>query len=219
MCSRFFSGFIYSLTFSLPFMPQDNIHPIHDKLSSRDLNAKISGSKGAVFWMCGLSGSGKSTLAIKLEQKLLSQGIFTVVLDGDNLRSGINKDLGFSDLDRKENIRRTSEIAKIFLNTGTVVIVSCITPLKIFRDLAQQIVGQSDYHEIYVKASYGVCRSRDVKGLYAKADKDEVSSFTGKGSKFEEPETPHLVLDTEMEDEQESLDKLLSFAKTVLSIE
>ena len=192
-------------------MNTDNIHPIQSRLVGRQKKEDALGQKGRVFWLCGLSGSGKSSLAIDLEERLLQKGAFCIVLDGDNLRSGLNQDLGFSDSDRKENIRRTAELAKILCQSGVIVIVSCITPFQSLRDLAKQCIGVEDYHEVYVKASFSECKKRDVKGLYAKAETSSVPAFTGSTSKFEEPATPDIVIETEDQELTDSSAKLYSF--------
>ena len=140
---------------------------------------KKNDHKGCVIWMTGLSGAGKTTIARHLEKKLFEEGYLSKILDGDVLRSGINADLAFSDNDRKENIRRTAEMAKIFAETGFITIVSLITPKEEFRSLARQIIGEKDFHLIYVEASLEECERRDVKGLYAKARKGEIKDFTG----------------------------------------
>ena len=170
------------------------------------------GHEGAVFWLCGLSGSGKSTLAVELEKKLADQAIHSIVLDGDNLRSTLNKDLGFSEDDREENLRRVSEVAKLLVGNGEVVIVSFITPLDKFREQAKSIIGSVDYFEVYVQASFETCRKRDVKGLYAKASEGKISDFTGKDSAFEPPSSPWLTIDTENDDLAKSSDTLLQAA-------
>ena len=199
-------------------MPAGNIHPISDQLIDRTTKEKNLGFRAGVFWFCGLSGSGKSTIASSLELSLNARGIHSVVLDGDNLRAGVNQGLGFSDEDRMENIRRTAEIAKLLVQNGLVVIVSLITPLARHRENAAKIIGPPDYHEIFVKASFNTCKTRDVKGLYAKAEKDEIESFTGKKSDFEEPENTALILDTDKEDINESLDRLYSFVNRMIQI-
>jgi adenylylsulfate kinase len=152
--------------------------------------------RGVVVWLCGLSGSGKSTIANAAERILHQQGRFTVILDGDNLRSGLNANLGFSDEDRMENIRRIAETAKLFVTQGVVTFVSAITPRGELRDLARGLLGD-DLLEVYVKASYEACEQRDVKGLYAKAARGEVRNFTGKDSGFEPPANADLIIDTE----------------------
>ena len=173
-----------------------HIHPEFHRFLNRHDKETLLGQKGLVVWMCGLSGSGKSTIANAAERVLHQQGRFTIILDGDNLRTGLNSNLGFSDLDRLENIRRISETAKVLAANGVITFVSAITPRGELRDLARGILGD-DFFEIYVKASFEACEKRDVKGLYAKAAKGEIAHFTGRDSSFEPPVNPQLVLDTE----------------------
>ena len=161
-------------------MEKSDIHPIKEQLIKQTEKESFLGHKGAVFWLYGLSGSGKSTLAIEMERRLHKQGYLSVVLDGDNLRSSLNKDLGFSDEDRKESVRRVSEVAKLLCENGLIVFVSLITPLKEFRDNARSIIGSENFKEIYIKASFETCLKRDVKGLYAKANQGLINSFIGK---------------------------------------
>lgn len=185
-----------------------NLHPTFDKMLPRDAKEALLGQRGLVVWLYGLSGSGKSTLAHLLEHQLHDEKIFTKLLDGDNVRTGLNNNLGFSDDDRKENIRRVAEVTKLFCDAGIVTIASFITPKNELRAIARQIIGDADLLEVYVKASFETCAERDVKGLYAKAKAGEVKQFTGKDSAFEEPENADLVIDTEAESETESLAKL-----------
>ncbi len=159
--------------------------------------------------MCGLSGSGKSTIANGAERVLHQQGRFTVILDGDNLRTGLNANLGFTDQDRLENIRRIAELTKVLVNNGAIVIISAITPRGELRDLARGIVGEENLFEVYVQASYETCEQRDVKGLYAKAAKGEIAHFTGKDGSFEPPLSPDLTLDTEILSIQDSAIELV----------
>jgi len=187
-----------------------NIHP-HATLPRHDKETLL-GQRGIVLWFCGLSGSGKSTIASGVEQVLHDQGRFTVRLDGDNLRTGLNANLSFSDEDRLENIRRTAEIAKILASNGVIVLCSLITPRGIHRDLARGILGD-DFAEIHVKASFEACEKRDVKGLYAKAAKGEVAHFTGRDSSFEEPQDPDLVLDTERLSIEAAVSEVLGFVE------
>jgi adenylylsulfate kinase len=163
---------------------------------------KKNDHKGCVIWMTGLSGAGKTTIARHLEKKLFEEGYLSKILDGDVLRSGINADLAFSDNDRKENIRRTAEMAKIFAETGFITIVSLITPKEEFRSLARQIIGEKDFHLIYVEASFEECERRDVKGLYAKARKGEIKDFTGvsAGNGFEVPVKYDFLVKTDDEE-------------------
>lgn len=187
-----------------------NIHP-HATLPRHDKETLL-GQSGIVLWFCGLSGSGKSTIASGVERVLHDQGRFTVRLDGDNLRAGLNANLGFSDEDRLENIRRTAEVAKVLSSNGVIVLCSLITPLGIHRDLARGILCE-DFAEIYVKASFQTCEKRDVKGLYAKAAKGEVAHFTGRDSSFEEPQEAELVLDTEQLNVEDAVFEVLEFVR------
>jgi adenylylsulfate kinase len=173
-----------------------DIHPEFHRFLNRHDKETLLRQKGLVVWMCGLSGSGKSTIANAVERVLHQQGRFTIILDGDNLRTGLNSNLGFSDLDRLENIRRISETAKVLASNGVITFVSAITPRGELRDLARGILG-GDLFEVYVKASFEACEKRDVKGLYAKAAKGEIPNFTGRDSSFEPPANAQLVLDTE----------------------
>lgn len=173
-----------------------HIHPEFHRFLNRHDKETLLGQKGLVVWMCGLSGSGKSTIANAAERVLHQQGRFTIILDGDNMRTGLNSNLGFSDIDRLENIRRISETAKVLAANGVITFVSAITPRGELRDLARGILGE-DIFEVYVKASFEACEKRDVKGLYAKAAKGEIAHFTGRDSSFEPPANAQLVLDTE----------------------
>ena len=199
-------------------MNESDIHPITDRLISRGLKEKLLGQKGVVFWLYGLSGSGKSTLAIEMENRLHQENIHSVVLDGDNLRSGLNSDLGFSNQDRAENIRRVSEIAKLFSTNGIITLVSLISPLREFRNKAKSIIGEDHFHEIFINASYSTCKERDVKGLYAKAEKGMVQSFTGQDSEFEEPETDYLMIESENENLEQSADLLYKYIRQAISL-
>jgi adenylylsulfate kinase len=165
--------------------------------------------KAVVVWMAGLSGSGKSTLAKGLERALHAQGFLTELLDGDNLRSGINNNLGFSEADRLENIRRSAETARLFLHAGVVTICSFISPTEEVRQLARHIIGADDFFEVYVNAPFAVCADRDVKGLYKKALNGEIKNFTGLDAPFEAPSQPALEIRTDVEDYSASLQKLL----------
>lgn len=195
----------------------DHIYPIFDKMLPRAAKEELLGQRGAVIWMYGLSGSGKSTLANLLERRLHEAGRMVKVLDGDNVRAGLNKNLGFSDEDRLENIRRVAEVAKLFSDSGIVTITSFITPNNELRDLAREIIGDDDLLEVYVKASFETCAERDPKGLYAKVKAGEVKQFTGKDSAFEEPNKPDLVVDTEALSEEESLSLLLEAVQAKVS--
>ena len=190
-----------------------NIYSIKHKLLQKSDKEKLLGHKGIVLWMCGLSGSGKSTLATALEYELFDKKVHTKLLDGDNLRTGINNNLGFSDSDRTENIRRAAEISKLFVENGEVVICSLISPTKAIREMAKEIVGEESFREVYVNASFDVCAQRDVKGLYKKALAGEIKNFTGLDSPFEAPEKPFLELNTGEKSFEECKELLL---KTVL---
>lgn len=178
----------------------DHIHPIFDKILNRDHKEKLLKQKSVVVWMIGLSGSGKSTLAKALEQELHEKGHLTQLLDGDNLRTGINNNLGFSEEDRIENIRRASETAKLFLQCGVVTICSFISPTQDIRDMARKIIGEKDFFEVYINCPFEVCEQRDVKGLYKKARNGEIKNFTGLDAPFEAPVNPSLELRTDLKE-------------------
>lgn len=160
---------------------------------------RLLGQRGRVYWLYGLSGSGKSTIANAFERQLHAQGMLTQILDGDNIRSGLNANLGFTDADRAENIRRIAEVAKLYLNSGLVTITSFICPTRQLRQLARSIIGPDDFVEVHVQASFETCASRDPKGLYAKAAAGRIPHFTGRDSAFEPPapDDPAILLDTE----------------------
>lgn len=176
---------------------QKNIHPIFERLVSREEQERLLNQKGKVLWFTGLSGSGKSTIAEALERKLFNDGHFVKVLDGDNIRSGINSNLGFSIEDRKENIRRIAEIAKLFLDSGVIILCSFVSPTDEIRLMAESIIGPNDFYEIFVDTPLEICEQRDVKGLYKKARAGEIKGFTGIDSPFETPKQPALKLKTE----------------------
>lgn len=171
-----------------------HIYPIFDQIVGRKSKENALNQKGIVIWLIGLSGSGKSTIAKNLEKRLFANGFFTQILDGDNLRFGLNGDLNFTDADRKENLRRTAEVAKLFKEAGIITIASFITPTHESRIQVKQIIGETDYCEVYVNCPVEVCEQRDVKGLYKKARAGEIPNFTGISSPFEEPSSPHVVL-------------------------
>lgn len=200
------------LTFMSASQPE-HLYPQFEKMLSRDERQQRLGQRSHVFWLYGLSGSGKSTLAIALEKTLFAQGRFVQVLDGDNIRTGLNQNLGFSDEDRLENIRRIAHVARLYAQSGVIVVASFITPKEELREMAREIVGTTDFSGIYVKASYETCAKRDPKGLYAKVKAGEVKQFTGKDSGFEEPAAPELLIDTENETVEQSLERLLTYAK------
>ncbi len=183
-----------------------HIFSVENSLISRNHREVKNKHKGCVIWLTGLSGSGKTTIAHHLEKRLFDENYSTKILDGDILRSGINADLGFSEEDRNENIRRTAEIAKLFAEAGVITIVSLITPKERFRELARQIVGDKDFHLVYVDTSLEECERRDVKGLYAKARRGEIRDFTGIDSPFEPVKNNVLRVNTEILDIEASID-------------
>jgi adenylylsulfate kinase len=169
-----------------------NIYSVFDEIIPRTEKETFLNQTAHVVWMTGLSGSGKTTLAKYLERKLQSNGYFTKLLDGDNVRSGLNKGLGFSEEDRLENIRRIAEVSKLFLDGGVICINSFVSPTKDIREMAKGIIGEHDFLEVYINTPLEECEKRDVKGLYAKARKGEIKDFTGISSPFEAPETPSI---------------------------
>ncbi|ADG66164.1 adenylylsulfate kinase [Planctopirus limnophila DSM 3776] len=169
----------------------------HEHKVSRAEREKIKGHKGAVLWFTGLSACGKSTIANEVDYLLNQRGIHTIVLDGDNIRMGLNKNLGFSAEDRAENIRRIGEVAKLFATSGTIVGTAFISPYKADRDKVRAILAPGEYVEIYVNASLETCEKRDPKGLYKKARAGELKNFTGIDDPYEAPEKPELVLDSD----------------------
>lgn len=194
-----------------------NIHPEFHRFLHRHDKENLLDQRGLVIWLYGLSGSGKSTIANAAERVLHQQGRFTTILDGDNLRTGLNANLGFTDEDRLENIRRISEVAKVFVSQGVITFVSAITPRGELRDLARGLLG-GDLFEVYVKASFEACEQRDVKGLYAKAARGEIAHFTGKDGSFEAPQNPDLILDTENSSIEENAIELLEAIRTRITL-
>ena len=182
-----------------------NIHPITDSIISREERELRLGQRGKVLWFTGLSGSGKSTLAIALERQLFDQGYSVIILDGDNIRTGINNNLTFSPDDRIENIRRIAEVAKLFLANGIICIVSFISPTRDMRANAKQIIGPSDFVEVFIDTPIEVCEARDVKGLYKKARAGEIKDFTGVNAPYEIPLQPDVHVHTEETDIEESM--------------
>lgn len=174
-----------------------------------------NGHKGCVVWMTGLSASGKSTLAVELEKKLFDMGLNAFVLDGDNLRYGLNSDLGFSPEDREENIRRIAEISKLFQTSGAIIISAFISPYKKDRMFAREIVQDGRFCQVYVKCSIGECERRDPKGLYKKARIGEIENFTGVSAPYEVPERPEIVIDTEIDSVEESVEYLINKLKVM----
>lgn len=186
-----------------------NIYPIYDKMMTREDKEGLLKQRGVMIWFTGLSGSGKSTVAMGVERELHKRGVLCRILDGDNIRSGINKNLGFSDEDRKENIRRIAEVGKLFVDTGIVTLAAFISPTNESRATASEIIGAADFKEVFVSTPLSVCEQRDVKGLYARARRGEIKDFTGVSAPFEVPEHPALSIDTSELTLEESVNKVL----------
>lgn len=175
---------------------ENNIYPIFTQMQTREEKERLLGQRGITLWFTGLSGSGKSTVAIALEKKLSSEGVLCRIIDGDNVRCGLNAGLGFSPQDRKENIRRIAEVCKLFTQTGIVTLATFISPTREIRGMARDIIGEEDFMEVFIATPLEECEKRDVKGLYARARKGEIKEFTGISSPFEEPEDPDVRIDT-----------------------
>ena len=174
-------------------MPNIVRHPVS---VTRTLRETRNGHRGAIVWLTGLSGSGKSTLAYSVEEVLHGSGLQTVVLDGDHLRHGLCRDLGFSPQDRRENIRRVGEVAKLFMEAGTIVLTAFISPYRVDRENVRRLVGSEDFIEVYCNASIEVCETRDPKGLYRKARLGQIAEFTGVSSPYEVPYDPEIIVDS-----------------------
>lgn len=195
-----------------------NIYPVFEGMLKREDKEKLLGQRSKVLWLTGLSGSGKSTLAKAVEHKLYEAGHLTMLLDGDNMRTGLNRNLGFSEADRKENIRRIAEVAKLFLENGIITIASFVSPTEEIRQTARSIIGPDDFLEIFVSCPLEECESRDVKGLYKKARKGEIKNFTGIDAPFEKPLNPALTVNTGEERVEESVGKIMEFLKDKIKI-
>jgi len=183
----------------------------HPHQVTREDRERVLGQKGVTVWLTGLSGSGKSTIAVAAEEALVSRGRLAYVLDGDNIRHGLNKNLGFSPEDRTENIRRIGEVAKLFTEAGLVVFTSFISPYRADRDLVRSIHDAGRFVEVHIAASVETCESRDVKGLYQKARAGEIKEFTGISAPYEAPLSPELAIDTNGEPVEKSVDRLVTF--------
>ena len=190
-------------------MEDNHIYPIFDRMLGRKDKEEMLKQHSVMFWFPGLSGSGKSTVAIALERELHKRGLLCRILDGDNIRSGINNNLGFSEADRVENIRRIAEVGKLFIDSGIIAIAAFISPNNDIREMAANIIGKDDFLEIFVSTPLEECERRDVKGLYVKARKGEIKNFTGISAPFEIPEHPALSLDTSKLSLEESVNRLL----------
>lgn len=182
----------------------------HDYQITRFVRNQRNKHRSFVIWFTGLSGSGKSTIANLLEKKLYNENIQTYSLDGDNIRRGINKELGFSEEDRHENIRRIGEIAKLFIDAGTVVLAAFITPLEKDRTMLREIIGRDNLVEIFVNTSLEECERRDVKGLYKKARLGEIKNFTGISAPYENPQNPDIEIQTEKETVETAVEKIIN---------
>ena len=186
------------------------IIPYKGKLTKED-RQKLKGHKSVILWFTGLSGSGKSTIAHALEEKLYQRKVHTYVLDGDNIRRGLNRDLGFSPEDRKENIRRLGEVAKLFVDAGIIVIVAAISPYRSDRTFVRNLVEPGEFIEIYVKCPLKICEARDPKGLYKKARKGIIKNFTGIDAPYEEPENPEIIIESNKESVEEAVNKIIQY--------
>ena len=193
------------------------LYPIQTKVSTEQRQVLLN-QKAKLIWFTGLSGSGKSTLAVQLEAQLYSSGFKTYLLDGDNIRTGLNRDLTFTDEGRVENIRRIGEVSKLFLDAGIVVLSAFISPFHADRDQVRKIVGRENFIEVFVDAPIEVCEQRDVKGLYKKARAGEVTNFTGIDSPYEVPANPDVVIHTHRNSIEESLNRLLNVVTPRITI-
>jgi len=190
-------------------MTENNIHPVFDKIKDRKSKEIYLKQRAKVIWFTGLSGSGKTTLASALEKRLFELNYFCQILDGDNVRSGINKNLKFTEEDRIENIRRIAEVSKLFMNCGIILICAFISPTNEIRKMAHEIIGNNDYLEIFVNTPIEVCEQRDPKGLYKKARAGEILNFTGISSPFEAPENPFIEIDNSNPEIDKTVTELL----------
>lgn len=195
-----------------------NIIPQVYSITKKDRN-NLTGNKSFVIWFTGLSGSGKSTLANNLEKKLYEEKVLTYLLDGDNVRFGLSKDLGFSDTDRIENIRRIGEVSRLMVDAGLIVLTAFISPFRNDRNIVRKLLGENNFVEIYVKCPLKVCEERDVKGLYTKARKGGLKNFTGIDSPYEEPENPEIIIDTSLMSIEESVSKVYDLISPKLRIQ
>jgi len=197
---------------------QEHIHPIFDRLLQRSDREKRLNQRAKVLWLTGLSGSGKSTIAQHLERYMYNEGWFIQALDGDNIRTGICNNLGFTIEDRQENIRRIAEVGKLYLNSGIITINSFISPTEAIRSMAKNIIGPTDFIEIYINAPLEVCENRDVKGLYAKARKGIIKGFTGIDQPYEAPQQPALEIRTDQQTIEEAVQKIYTYIRPLLTI-
>jgi adenylylsulfate kinase len=187
-----------------------NIYPVFDRIYDRKVKEEILRQSAKVIWFTGLSGSGKTTLAANLEKELFFRRFFCQVLDGDNIRAGINNNLGFSREDRLENIRRIAEVTKLLVNTGIITICSFISPTEEIRQMAKNIIGENDFIEVFLNTPLEVCEQRDTKGLYKKARSGEIKDFTGISSPFEAPKNPDIEIDTSVTPIKDAVDMIFN---------
>lgn len=190
-------------------MSINNLYPIFNRMLQRTDREFLLKQKGIMIWFTGLSGSGKSTLSIALERELFKRGHLCRILDGDNIRYNLNKDLGFTPGERTENIRRIAEVGRLFVDCGIITLTACISPTQAIRQMAAEIIGPEDFLEIYLSTPLEECEKRDVKGLYKKARKGEISNFTGISAPFEIPENPFFTLNTSDMDVKDAVNCLL----------
>lgn len=183
----------------------------HEPTVFRQQRENLNGHKSAIIWFTGLSGAGKSTLAHAVEDHLHNQGIRTFVLDGDNIRQGLCKDLGFSDADREENIRRIGEVSKLLMDAGVITLTAFISPFRKDRKIARDLVSEGDFIEIYCKAPLDICEDRDPKGLYKKARAGEIPEFTGISSPYEEPKNPDITVETGSASIEDCVDQIMDY--------
>lgn len=193
----------------------DNIFPIYDQMMTRAEKESLLHQRGMMIWFTGLSGSGKSTIALGVERELHERGLLCRILDGDNIRTGINAGLGFSADDRRENIRRIAEVGKLFVETGIITLAAFVSPTNEYRQMAREIIGADDFFEVYVSTPLEECERRDVKGLYARARRGEVKNFTGISAPFEVPEHPALDIDTSRQPLETSVRQVLELILTL----
>lgn len=205
-------------TFAIQNMKEEkeNIFTVFDDILQRTDKEKLLNQKSKVIWMTGLSGSGKTTIAKGVERYLHSQGIVNQLLDGDNIRTGISNNLTFSSEDRSENIRRISEVSKLFLNCGVVTLNCFVSPTIKIRKIAKEIIGEENFIEVYINASIETCQDRDVKGLYQKAKNGEIKDFTGISAPFEVPENPEIEINTSELSIDESVQKVLDYVLPII---
>jgi len=197
----------------------NNIFTIYDEILQRSEKERLLNQKALAIWMTGLSGSGKTTIAKILEKKLIEKSFLTILLDGDNVRDGLNNNLGFADTDRQENIRRIAEVNKLFINCGIITINCFVSPTEAIRNMAKSIIGSDDFIEIFVDTPLAICESRDVKGLYQKARRGEIKNFTGLDAPFEIPVEAELVLKTENRTAEQTAESLLQFILPKITIQ